>query len=75
MLSDFSRPLCVSFSLVPPSSMVFSSIEYLEEIVFVSEKADPRDNGKCFDNLRFYILLAKKFSDCYRDNDFLRVSE
>ena len=50
--------LCVSFSLVPLASMVFSSIEYLEEIVFVSEKAHPRGNGKCFDNLRFNISLA-----------------
>ena len=50
--------LCVSFLLVTLASMLFSSFEYLEEIVFVSEEADPRGIGKCLNNLCFNISLA-----------------
>ena len=53
MLRDRSRSLCISFPLVALASMVFSSIDYLEEIIFESEKADPRGNGQCLNNLPF----------------------
>ena len=56
MLRNCFCSLCVSFRLVTLASMVFTSIEYLEEIVFVSEKADPRGSGKCLNNLRFTLI-------------------